>query len=144
MKSILCYFICICTLAGFVSCITDRNVSIPYTIADNYFVRNDVKNFEPRKIENERDLLKIFGMATTMNSFPSSIDFTRQYALAVMDSSTNVLTEIKPVSLKKGKGGIEFRYKIMRKGNPQSYYMVPCLLIIVDRKNGNSIRFIRS
>ncbi len=114
---------------------------IPYTVAEHYFVRNDLSALPPEKIVSENDFNANFGMAAIMgdNGMPTKIDFKRQYVISVTLPETNIHTEIVPVGLKKADDGkIIFSYQI-KLGGKLTYTMVPSLLIIVDRKHDGKV-----
>ena len=85
----------------FVACKSHNE--IPFYEAKNYFVRNDIQNSVPVKFENEKDFKEYFGMAAVMgkDGMPTSIDFTKQYVIAVTLPETDTETDINLVSLKK-------------------------------------------
>lgn len=108
---------------------------IPYTIAEGYFQKNNIKLLSTSPIVTEEEFNSLFGMATTMgvNGRPTTIDFSKEYVIAVSKPETNYSTTLTPVSLKKDeKGNIVFTYKTI-KGKKQSYSILPCLLIIIDQ-----------
>jgi len=114
--------------------------TIPYTVAHNYFVKNTVDTIKNPKIESEDAFQTYFGAATTMgkNGKPTAVDFTKEYAIAVVLPKTDVATTILAVSLKKGNdNSVVFEYKVTL-GNKQSYTSRPFLLLVVDKKfDGN-------
>jgi hypothetical protein len=119
--------------------------TIPYIIAQNYFVKNTVKAIENPKIETEAAFNSYFGAATTMgkNGKPTAIDFTKDYVIAVVLPNTNVSTTIKPVSLKSGKdNSVVFEYRVTL-GNKQAYTSRPFLLLFVDKKFDGNVRLKR-
>ncbi len=109
---------------------------VPYTVADHYFLRNDVTGEVPSKLGNRADFEKYFGMAAVMgvNGLPSPIDFDNQYVIAVTLPQTNRNTEISPVSLTRGKDHkVVFKYKV-ELGDAMSYSINPILIIIVNKE----------
>lgn len=109
---------------------------VPYTMADHYFLKNDVTGEVPSKLSNRADFEKYFGMAAVMgvNGLPSPIDFDNQYVIAVTLPQTNTNTEISPVSLTRGKDHkVVFKYKV-ELGNGMSYSINPILIIIVNKE----------
>jgi hypothetical protein len=116
--------------------------TIPYTIAQNYFVKNTVESIPNPKIETEEALKKYFGFATTMgkDGKPSVINFSNEFAIALVLPQTDLATTIKPVLLKKEKdNSILFHYQI-EIGSKQSFTSRPFLLLVVDKKyDGNII-----
>jgi hypothetical protein len=110
--------------------------SIPYTIAQNYFVKNTVEAIENPKIETEAAFNSYFGLATTMgnNGKPTVVDFTKEFAIAIVLPKTDNATTIQPVALKKDANhSLVFEYKVAV-GDKQSYTSRPFLLVLVDKK----------
>jgi len=114
--------------------------TIPYTVAQNYFVKNTVDTIANPKIETEEVFNSYFGSATTMgkNGKPTAIDFSKEYVIAVLLPKTDTATTIQPISLKKEpNNSIVFEYKV-NLGNTQSYTIRPFLLLVIDKKfDGN-------
>lgn len=109
---------------------------VTYTVADHYFLKNDVTGEVPSKLSNRADFEKYFGMAAVMgvNGLPSPIDFDNQYVIAVTLPQTNTNTEISPVSLTRGKDHkVVFKYKV-ELGDDMSYSINPILVIIVNKE----------
>lgn len=112
------------------------SADVPFTVAERYFVRNDVKRLPNGKITKQKDFDAAFGMATVMGEGgrPTPIDFDRQYVIAVTLPETDRSTELQPVSLKAdGDGGLVFTYRV-NQGEPTTYTMQPSLLVVVDKK----------
>ena len=127
----------------FVACKSHNE--IPFYEAKNYFVRNDIQNSVPVKFENEKDFKEYFGMAAVMgkDGMPTSIDFTRQYVIAVTLPETDTETDINLVSLKKDTNSdIILTYKVIT-GEKRSYTIVPVRLLIVDKKYDGTVKLIR-
>lgn len=124
----------ICCMAT--SCSTSSD-AIAYHVADHYFLNNNVKKMPAPKIATTNEFNKLFGCAPVMgkNGMPTNIDFSKEYVIAVCKPETDISTELAPVSLTKDAGGnIVFTYKTTV-GQKQTYTIVPCLLIVVDKKN---------
>lgn len=116
--------------------------TVPYTVALNYFVKNTVDSIANPKIESKEVFDSYFGYATTMgkNGKPTVVDFTNQFAIAVVLPKTDTATSIQPVSLKKGKdNSMVFEYKVSL-GNTQSYTIRPFLLLVIDKKFDGKVR----
>jgi hypothetical protein len=117
-----------------------KMTDIAFTVAKNYFVRNDARKLSDPKIETAEVFKELFGMATTMgkDGKPTTIDFAKQYVIAVLFPETNRATTIEPVSLQKDtKGEILLTYKMVV-GQEQSYTTIPNLIIVVNKsENGN-------
>lgn len=113
------------------SAIVDK---VPYTIANNYFVRNDTKFRGNKLIKNADDFEAIFGKAATMgdNGTPTPIDFSTQFVLAIVRPETNISTQITPNTLSADEKELKFNYNILQ-GRSQSHTMLPMLVLIIDR-----------
>ncbi len=126
-----------CTLFG--GCHTSQNVgkkTIPYTVADRYFVRNDVTGLPPATIMSDKEFEKYFGMATVMgtNGSPTKIDFNKSFVICVALAPTDIDTDLSAVSLTDTNSNkLVLRYGIKR-GKKMSYTSQPLLLLVVDKK----------
>ena len=115
--------------------------SVPYTIAENYFIRNTVKDTVPGKITTKADFDRYFGMAATMGKHgqPTPVDFARQYAIVVDLPDTKMNTDVRAISLIRHQADIIFSYKVS-KGEKMHYAIRPFLMLIVDNQySGNLI-----
>lgn len=137
-------------LLGMTSCKSastlESSPSVAYTVADHYFVRNDVRDYSPRKLTTQAELDSLLGMATVMSTdgsgLPTHIDFSRQCALAVMTPETRYDTDIQPVSLKKENGHTTLTYRVVTMGDERSSSIVPLMLLIVDKDDARDVRFV--
>jgi hypothetical protein len=119
--------------------------TIPYAVAQNYFVKNTVDVIANPKIETEEVFNSYFGAATTMgkNGKPTAVDFNKEFAIAIVLPKTDNTTTIQPVALKKaGDDALVLEYKVAV-GDKQSYTSRPFLLVLVDRKLDGNIRLKR-
>lgn len=108
---------------------------VPFKQAENYFVKNTVKQLDNPKIETAEQFDAVFGMARTMSesSKPTAIDFSKEFVLAVILPETDTATSLKIQSVQKNeKGALVLRYERIS-GEKQSYTTVPFLAIIVDQ-----------
>ena len=129
--------------------ITNKNDSkskqntIPYLIAEHYFVKNTFKgdHFSEAKIVTQAKFNELFDAAVVMgaNGKPTSIDFTKQYVIAVTDKETDIETSMIPKSLTNDGKNIVFKYEI-KKGNKTTFSMKPFLMIVVDNKYQGTIK----
>ncbi len=129
------------------SCVATKSSStdIPYKVAERYFIKNNTGKTPPTVITTEKEFESYFGCAAVMgkNGMPTIIDFDRQYVISVTVPSTDLSTELIPVSLKMyADDKIDFRYRV-KTGARQSYTTKPSLLIIVDKKYGDNVTAIR-
>ncbi|WP_345230973.1 hypothetical protein [Olivibacter ginsenosidimutans] len=118
-------------------------IDIPYTVAKNYFVRND---FDPSKlltpkITTQESFDKLFGMATVMgkDGKPTPIDFTRQYAIAVILPAAERRIKLTVEALQQSNQQIILRYTEEDEGSSSTMKMQPFLLLIVDRQYGGHV-----
>lgn len=117
------------------------NVSIPYIVAQRYFQSNRIKRLPSSKFTTQKSFDKCFGAAPVMgkDGEPTSIDFSKEYVIAVSKPETYFTTELSDVSLKRDlKHRIVFTYKT-KIGEKQSYTIVPCLLIVVNKKYNGKV-----
>ena len=118
---------------------------IPYTRMENYYVRNDAKLPIQARIDDRATFESLFGMATLMGTDgqPTPVDWDNEFVLAVVDPSTNIQTELVPESLQSENGQLVFTYS-ETVGEKQSFWIIPDLLLKVDRKyEADSVRFVR-
>lgn len=122
--------------------VASKQADIPFTLAERYFFKNNVKPLESPVITTDEEFEAFFGTAPVMgeNGMPTVIDFAKQYVIAVVKPATDFSTSLEPVSLKRNEqGNIVFTYQV-KKGEKQSYTIVPCLLILVDKtETGNVV-----
>jgi len=125
------------------ACGTSGNV--PYTEAQHYFVRNDVKEPPMGKIESQEQLERSFGMAPVMGpgGLPTEIDFSREYVIAVSTAPTSRATELKVESLRReGNDRVVLRYRV-EQGEERSYTIQPCLLLVVEGSKADRVELQR-
>ncbi|MGH2666453.1 hypothetical protein [Flavobacterium sp.] len=110
---------------------------VPFTEAKNYFVKNTFKEDQLTnpKISTQAAFDAIFGIARTMkeDGKPTSIDFTKQYVIAIVNPVTDLETKLSAVTLKQKDNAIILNYDV-QEGEKQSYSTQPLLLLIVDAK----------
>jgi hypothetical protein len=118
--------------------------TIPFTLADHYFVRNDVSAYGNKVITTKKQFFEFFGMGAVMgkNGLPTAIDFSKQYVIAVIKPETFNSAELKAVTLRRDQRGnivFTYRYKV---GEKQTYSIVPCLIVIVDKTASGKVTFV--
>ena len=120
------------------------NAIVPFFEAKNYFVKNTYKNKEVAtlKVTTQDEFGKVFGPAALMgeNGKPTQIDFSKQYALAVIAPVTDKQTSVEANSLTYRDTEIVLDYKITV-GKPQSFTIQPFLLIVVDKEHSGPVKF---
>lgn len=109
---------------------------IPYEVAHNYFVRNDVTEPVPAKIVSQEAFARYFGMAAFMGKKgqPTPIDFESQFAIAVVLPETNHSTELQAERLTDDGAKLIFTYRADVAPEENTWTQVPVLLIFVDRQ----------
>ena len=118
---------------------------IPYTRMENYYVRNDAKLPIQARIDDRATFESLFGMATLMGTAgqPTPVDWDNEFVLAIVDPFTNIQTELVPESLQCENGQLVLTYS-ETVGEKQSFWIIPDLLLKVDRKyEADSVRFVR-
>ena len=110
---------------------------IPFTVAHNYFVRNDVTEPIPAKITSQDEFERYFGMAAFMGKKgqPTPIDFETQFAIPVVLPETNHSTELGAVSLTDDGSKLTFTYRADVAEKENTWTQVPVLLIFVHRQH---------
>lgn len=109
--------------------------TVPYIVADHYFLKNDLKELPPEKISSQEEFDKYFGMAAVMGKGgqPTDIDFSKQFVIDIAMAATDYDSSLVPLSLKEQNDSLIFRYKF-REGEKRSYSIQPLLMLVVDRK----------
>jgi len=109
---------------------------IPYTVLDNYFVRNDVDVSKQQKLilTNQADFDSFFGMAATMgyNGTPTDVNFKTQYVVAIILPETDRSTTVTPTRVRQNGNAIIVDYKVT-KGDRNSYTLVPFGAVVLDK-----------
>lgn len=108
---------------------------IPFEEVKNYFFRNNAEIPESPLIDSSEQFESLFGTAAFMgkDGQPTSIDFDKEFVIAVVNPMTDCSTELVPESLRKEDGELVFTYQETI-GEQQSWTMQPILLVKVDRK----------
>lgn len=109
---------------------------IPFEVAHNYFVRNDVTEPIPAKIASQDEFERYFGMAAFMGKKgqPTPIDFEIQFVIAVVLPETSHSTELRAESLSDDGQKLTFTYHVDVADKENTWTQVPVLLIAVDRQ----------
>lgn len=116
----------------------EKEVQIPYTVANRYFVNNTVPDgvFVVPKITTQETFDRLFGMAPVMgkDGQPTSIDFEQQYVIAVVDAVVNKSVQLTAKQLTEKKGTLTFVYEKTEGTETSTAYFRHCLIVIVDKK----------
>ena len=109
---------------------------VPFEVAHNYFVRNDVTEPIPAKIASQDEFERYFGMAAFMGKKgqPTPIDFETQLVIAVVLPETSHSTELRAESLSDDGQKLTFTYHVDVADKENTWTQVPVLLIAVDRQ----------
>ncbi|SDZ73371.1 hypothetical protein SAMN05192529_10136 [Arachidicoccus rhizosphaerae] len=114
--------------------------SVPYKIAENYFVNNSVKDSIPAKITDKATFDQYFGMAATMGAGgePTPIDFNEQYVIVLNHPTTAQKIELIPLGLIKKDGNIVLSYK-QTVGEQLGFTIHPLLILVVNKKDDGNL-----
>lgn len=123
-----------------VSCGGDNNVN--FTEAEAYFVRNDVEQV-PCFISSEAERDSTLGMATTMTSRPTEIDFDTEVAVPVALPETNVPTEVAIKSVSVSGDELVVTCDVKRADKEASYSMKPFAMAIVKKADIEGVKAVR-
>ena len=108
---------------------------VHHTTLENYFVRNDVDCSKQRRLilDNQQDFDAFFGKAATMGGLPSTVNWNKQYVVAIILPETKRATSIEPVAVKVTDNDVMvFSYHI-KKGDKMSHSMVPFTAVAIDK-----------
>ena len=108
---------------------------VHYTTLENYFVRNDVDCSKQRRLilDNQQDFDTFFGKAATMGGLPTTVNWNKQYVVAIILPETKRATSIEPVAVKVTDNDVVvFSYHI-KKGDKMSHSMVPFTAVAIDK-----------
>lgn len=128
------------------------NTVVPYSIAKNYFLRNDIqpafdndgKEMDLVFMTTKDELEKTFGYATSMGpkGTPTKIDFTKQFALGIIAKENEYITKVTVKSLVKNDKELVLTYEVetdeKKTGASKDF-----VLIVVDRKFGAPVKTIK-
>lgn len=125
-----CTFLCGCQASK------NMDKSIPYEVAEQYFVRNDVNGLPPTTITSDKEFEQYFGMAAVMgpNGSPTEIDFNKSFVICIALAPTDIETSLSVIYLTNTNSDqLDLRYEI-KQGAKMSYTTQPLLLLVVDKK----------
>ena len=120
-------------------------VTANYARINNYYVNNNFPNGTHKLvINNQQDFENAFGAAAVMgrNGQPTSVDFRRQFVVAVILPETNRQTTIETVLVNRIGDRLYFSY-IIDEGHATSYTIRPYTAVVVDRNEPNDVIFQR-
>lgn len=131
MKSLMMVFLMSIIL---VSC-KEQETKINYKIAEGYFVLNTVPNngAYDKKITTQKEFDEHFGMATTMNSTPTHLDFDREFVAAYILPETDMQTSVEVDSVCWNGRQTEM-YLSLYTGEKQTYTIRPVKILLIDKK----------
>lgn len=116
---------------------TPLDQQVPFAVANNYFIKNDVSDDKNgvHKIENQADFDAIFAPAATMgdNGMPTAIDFSKEYVIAIISKTSDLNPQIDQITLKRDGTNLLLDYK-ETVGEKQSYSIRPAAVMIVDKQ----------
>ena len=150
MKKILFAIAMLLTITACTSNSTESDTNnkgtdeVAFEVAKNYFFKNDQQIPESPKITTEEEFNKFFGMATVMgeDGKPTSIDFTKQFVLAIVLPVTDTATEINPVKVEVKSDSLFYTYEV-KTGEKQTYSIQPVSIIILDKQyEDNEVKLI--
>jgi len=112
--------------------------SVPFEVAKNYFFKNNQEIPVNPKITTADTFDRLFGMAAFMgkDGQPTTIDFDKQFVLAIVLPVTDVATEIIPDKVELKNDRLFYSYEV-KTGEQQSYFIQPVSIIILDKQFEN-------
>lgn len=121
---------------AFVALLSCQRVEeVPFVELHHYFFNHGLELPADPKIDSAEEFAELFGMAAVMGTDgqPTSVDFEKEFVIAVVCPVTDLLTELAPESLRKADGKLVFTYS-EKIGEKQTWSMQPVLLVKVDRQ----------
>ena len=108
--------------------------SVPFTVLQNYYVRNDVPADKALHLvlDNQQDFEGFFGPAALMGGMPTDINWKTQYVIAIVLPETNRTTNFIPKEVKQSPGNVIYYYQLNR-GRKTNYRQVPFSAIALSR-----------
>lgn len=108
--------------------------SVPFTVLQNYYVRNDVPVDKTQHLvlDNQQDFEAFFGAAALMGGMPTDINWKKQYVIAIVLPETSRITNFIPKDVKQSPGNVIYYYQLNR-GHNTSYRQVPFSAIALNR-----------
>ncbi|WP_315144752.1 hypothetical protein [Capnocytophaga leadbetteri] len=126
---------CMTLIAAIVAGCGNSKNAVAYSVAQNYFVNNTFgnKEVETLKIDSQEEFDRIFGMATTMGSKPTAINFKTQSVLAIIVPASEKETIIRIRALETTlTNGILVKYTV-EKGRDLGYTAQAAQILLVNK-----------
>lgn len=138
VKTLALSFLALASAFAFCSCGRD---DVSFRKGESYFVRNDVGQL-PDFVTSDAERDSVLGMATTMFSIATPIDFDTEVAVPVALPETNVETDIEITSLR-AEGDTLVVSCAVRRGKTVSYTMRPLDIAIVKKADIKGVKGVR-
>lgn len=114
---------------------------IRFSEAESYFVKNTVQTV-PDLITTAEQRDSVFGMATTMSSTPTSVDFDTEAIVPVALPETDVVTEVSIASIRVEDDTLVVSCEVKR-GEKVSYTTRPLALAVVKKTDINGVKAVK-
>lgn len=114
---------------------------VSFRKGESYFVRNDVGRL-PDFVTSEAERDSVLGMAATMFSIATPIDFNTEVAVPVALPETGVETDIEITSLR-AEGDTLVVSCAVKRGKTVSYTMRPLAIAIVSKDDIKGVKGVR-
>ena len=113
----------------------DVETEVAFEVARNYYFKNGQQIPSSPKITSADEFERLFGMAATMGEGgrPTTIDFDRQFVVAIVLPVTDAETMITPIRVV-AKGNTLYYFFQVNIGQQQSFNIQPVSVIILDKK----------
>ena len=116
----------------------DNPSGVSHTLARGWFVRNDFPDMPLMSLvmESQASFEEVLGAAATMgpDGKPTAIDFSKQFAIALIAPETDTATTLEIRSLESRDGQLHLNYRRIL-GERQSFTTRPLLLVFVERSH---------
>lgn len=131
--------ICATVALFFTSCATVQKYegkTVKFKEANRYFFRNDATVPSNPICTTQGEFDKLYGAGAVMgkDGLPTTIDFSKQFAIGIVLPVTSDDTEIIPEKLLSNGDTLTLHYSTKISAHNMSWQMRPMSLIIVDKK----------
>lgn len=125
--------------------VVKRSDVVPFTEAKRYFANNTYKEAEVKKITNQEEFDSIFSPSPVMgkDGEPTTIDFSNNYVLAIIEAESNKTPEIIVNTLKQEDNVILLDYSLVNK-EETTFTIKPTMILIIDNKYQGELKSIKT
>lgn len=119
---------------------SQMSVAVPYRLANNYFIKNNIKNKIPLRISSPKKFKQYFGEAVTMGKAgkPSTINFNQEDVVVYDAGVVQQEMQITPIDLRQSGQELHLILNI-KTGAAINYSIHPFLLLITPKNQADKL-----